>query len=334
MKKNPSPPITFAENPRLKVAELPIKFRSKGRFSKPGKATSFEVIPPGKRKAIKGEIPKEFRKSVKLRKQYVADQLIAWSKVEAQKKSKTARSEVKRLLEKKKAKPVSKAETKRRATLAQRTKHALEAEGFDKIPASTPRLDKKAYVSPPEVEKFVKRAGVHHDPRHSDSREGPAVFAEKQLNIIKQKVEFDPSSPVEIHSFNAKATTIALREFLRPHAIKFFNEMRKQSDNAYIFRVETRNRVDGAPSTREGVGTERFIVRSSIQKQDLRVLKKEFPGLSYDELLQMQQQKDIEDKIVDLFEYFEDRYKNYLSSKVISSMAVTGFSMEVVKGVM
>jgi hypothetical protein len=328
------PTLQIALNPRQKVAELPVDFRKKGRFAEARKATHFSVKPPGARKALSGEIPKEFRRTIASRKQYIASQLIAWSKAETAKKLKTQRGKVKQAIQAKKTKAPSKAEKKRASQLAAATKAALAQEGFEKAPATTPRLDKKAFVSMPEAEIYRKRSGAHHDPRHADSFEGPAKFEKKELHIIKKKVEFDPSSPVEMYSFNSRATTVALREFLKPHAIKFLDEMRNQSDNAYIFRVETRNRIEGEPSRREGVGTERFEVRTSLTKQEIRGLKRAHPGLTVDELLRLRQIADMENEMTRLFDYFESRYKNYLSEKAISSMAVTGFSMEVVKGVM
>jgi hypothetical protein len=334
MSKKPDT-ITIALNPRLKVAELPVKFRdSKGRFCKPSKGASYEVTPPGKRKPIKGEIPKESRKSVSSRKTFIAQSLIAWSKIETGKQAKTYRQKVKAQLEVKKQKPVSKAETKRRNQLKERTKAALEKEGFKTPPPSTPRLYERVTVSPPTIEKFVQRSGVHHDPRHADSREGPQEFKKRELHIIKKKVEFDPSNPVELYSFNAKATAISMREFLTPHAIKFLDEMRNDTENAYIFRVETRNRVEGEAPTREGIGTERFRVRDHIPKRDLAQYKKQYPGMTQDQILRELQIQDLTSEMGELFTYFIERYQDYLSKQVVSSMAVTGFSMEVVKGVM
>jgi hypothetical protein len=325
---------SLQKNPRLKVAELPVTFRdSKGRFCKPSKGVSFEVTPPGARKPLRGEIPKDFRRSVANRKQFIVLVLVEWSRERAKKRQKTERARIKKQIEAKKKKPVSKAETKRRKKLKTRINEALIDEGFEKKPPLFPKLERRFFREDTE-EKFVKRSGINHLPRHIDSREGPKEYSGKAFEVLKRHIDFDSSHPVELFSFNAQATTIALREYFTPHAQKFLDEVREDSDNAFILRVKTKNRIENEPATFEGIGTERFKVRDHLSAQELRGYRKRYPGLTNDQILRELQLEDLMSKLKDLFEYFMERYQDYLSKKVISSIAVTGFSMEVVKGVM
>jgi hypothetical protein len=324
--------ITFTANPRMKVAEIPVLFRdAKGRFCSPNKGKTFEIKPPGAKKAFKGEIPKELRKTVAARKAFIVSELVQWSKAQTQKKAKTYKQKLTATAKKKREKAPSKAETKRRSVLRQKIEEAVVRE-TGKIPPSLPKLESRPLITPPKIQKFVQRSGVHHDPRHEESREGPSEYKERSFEIVKQKVELDPKRPVELYTFNTPGTAVAMREMLTPHAVKFLDQMRKESENAYIFRVETLNRVEGQTPKHEGIGTARFKVRDHIPKRDLKEYKKQYPGLTTDQILRELQIEDIKSELRELFSYFVDRYQDYLSRKVVSSMAVTGFSMEVVKG--
>lgn len=325
MKKKPNPIIL---NPRLKVATLPVKFRDKnGRFCKPAKGASFEITPKGKKKPLKGAIPKDSRKSVTARKQYIAQQIVDWSTAREVKRAKTETKTLKKKLKAVKSKPVTKTEKKKQQRLGLKIAEAVATEV--ERPRGLAAIEKKRSVTY-QSEKFLTSRTVHTDQKHKNSRTGIDRYQKTKFEIAKVKVAMEPT---EVHYFNAKPSAVALREYFRPHAEKFFDQQRKQSDNAYIMRVMTQNKLEGHPSKAEGIGTERFIIRESLSNAQYRDLKAEYPGLTRDQILREEQLKDISDRLKDLFEYFLERYQDYLSKKVISSVAVTGFTMEVVKGV-
>ncbi len=329
MKKKSQPPI---QNPLLRVADIAVKFRDKnGRFCKPSKGASFEILPAGKRVPLKGEIPKSERKSVAARKNYVAFAVTEWSKAKEVKKQKSqTRADKKKLVAVKK-KPVTKSAVVKQKKIAVQIEKAYQDAGIKKALA-VPKIERKASVTQ-KIQKYVtgRSPSTQPTPKHKESREGTQAYRGRHMEIEKIKVMMDP---VDVFSFNAKPTSLALREYFRPHAEKFFNKMRDQSDNAYIMRVMTMNRIPGEASKHEGVGTERFIVRDSLTGLELKALRSVYPGMSKDDILRELQLKDIAYHLEDLFNYFLERYQDYLSKKVISSVAVTGFTMEVVKGVM
>lgn len=322
---------SFQLNP-LQVARLDVTFRdARGRFCIPSKGIYFEITPPGHRKPLQGEIPKEYRRTVALRLQYIASLLIAFSKKKAIEKAKTERKKVKKRVQAKKKAGPSKKDLSFQKRVKAKTEKAIREERIK--PSPIERIEKKVVVSHTE-EKYVQRSGIHHDPRHRNSREGPIELKDRQLLILKRQIDFDPDKPIELYSFNWKATLIAVREFFTPHALKFLNDVRNDSQNAYILRVKTLNRIEGEHSTREAIGTERFRIHDHLEKREIPGLRRLYPGLTNDQILKKIQIEDMLSELRELFLYFMNRYQDYLSKKIISSIAITGFSIEVVQGVM
>lgn len=374
------------KNPRLRVAELPIKFRDKnGRFCEPKKGVYFEVTPPGKRSPLTGEIPAPYRRTISARSHYIANVLVAWSKEAAKARQAREVARVKREIAKKKKKKPTAARKKelKKVVLAQkkaifekvgkkpkalprrpgkpksyeevereierelkeekkRERESEEArergseEDYEdlELPPLTPDLERIVAVDSKELKYLVGR-----DPfakaKHQDSRPGIPDFADRQIVLEKLHVDFDEKKPVQIFPQNAEAASLSLREYFRPYAEKFVNQWRGRSEEAYIMRVKTLNYMADEKARVEGIGTERFRMLRSLKlipKDQLKHLREQNRDMSDEKLLEEIQLGHLSQKLEDLFDYFRTRYETYLSRQIVAGLAVTGFSMEVVKG--
>jgi hypothetical protein len=325
----------MARHSSLLVAGLPVRFRrANGRYTEPRCGVFYEVTPPGRRKPLAGEIPKEYRRSIRLRLQFVAAVLIELSRLVSAKKAATQKKRAQARISQKRKKKRTRAEKREIQEVEDAQEEALEEEDLDPKAPGVPKLSRLVAVRDEEV-KLVLGRDVYAKQKHKDSRVGVPDFQNRQMVLRKMHVDFDSRRPVEIFSWEARATALSLREYFRPYAEKFMDEMRGRSEEAYILRVKTLNRIAGESQGRnEGIGTERFRVSRQLPPGQEAALRDRYPGLSKAEILRRVQHEQLGIKLADLFDYFVERYENYLGRRLVESLAVTGFSMEVVEGLM
>lgn len=314
--------------------DIPVIWKGKGRWPTAAQATAFEILLPGKRKKSRIEIPAKYLKSIKLKKYFVAEILVLHSKLQAEAASKRAAQRIQAAIRAKKKKPTQ-ALKKQRKKLKEKQKEALIEEELmedrdEKLPPFTPPIDKIVSVSTQKT-KYVMGRNVEERQKRDDSFVGTNKYNGKFFEVEKLNVDFDKNKPVEIFQDHAKVAAVSLREYFRPYAEKFLDEQRGKSEEAFIMRVKTANRISGEKPSREGIGTARFQVRRTISKEQLKHYKKQYPGMSKDEILREIQLGNLSRELEQLFDYFVERYETYLGKRIIESMAVTGFSMEVVK---
>lgn len=357
IKANPLPPGVL---PGLRVEP---RFRGKnGRYCKPHLGVYFELTPPGKRKPIVGEIPKEYRRTIKGRVQYLGKVLGDYSHKRLAKEikqrerqvvrqSKRAKEKERELKKRVKAKdPRAVRELKKRAALEEQMNErqlvTLEKLGAEKLSPTSPRAGQLRAIESREKthwdvigrnldEKLQDK--IRQD--RQDGRSGQARatgikdFQGYRMGISKLHVDFAEGEQVPVFPFNVRGVASAMKEFFMQKAEKFVDEKRGVSEEAYIIRIKTLNSIDGQKAQEQGIGIPRFRMPRRLNPGDVPFLRKSYPGLTDAEILRHIQKQALETQFDRLVKYFVDRYEDYLGRRVVSSMAVTGFSMEVVDGI-
>jgi hypothetical protein len=356
----------FEKNP-LPRGSLPgvenIRFRDKrGRYCQPPRAYSFEVLLPRHRVPLKGEIPKEYRRTIALRVQYVGEVLGEYSRRRFEAQAKRRRERVAREAKKvvkreKKIKERAKRgdrraerelerEVKRQEEMDARQDAWLKREGVERRPPATPLASRLTAVETREDtrwdvvgrnldEKLEQKlrndaaSGRRGQPRDTGVRD----FQGRRMVLEKMHVDFPKGKQVEVFPFNVRGVSAAMKEFFLGYAEKFTDENRGKSEESYIIRLKTLNRIEGEKPQEQGVGIPRFRMPRRIDPSQRAYLRQVYKGLTDDEILRQIQKEALESQFDRLVKYFADRYEDYLGRRVVSSMAVTGFSMEVVKGI-
>lgn len=332
-----------APNPMKVMNNLSVRFRDKrGRFCAPSKGVSYEVKVSWKRKPIKGEIPPAYRRTVKAKSDHIVDVLVAENrKVTKQdlpaKKAKLSRElkkpklpkekrerikkqitridaslekEAKKVeratLREKKRKPTAK-DKSRAAALKDRELQILEAAGIQGIPADLPDISKLRVATTHATEKLL--TGKRYEPKRPDSREGIKDYLDRRMTIQKDVFRLTKEVPVTKTRRNVVAPL--MKEVFREHAQNFVRKWSGNSENAYIMRVTTREKIAGRASNESAIGTARFRLSRHVPID-----------------VQLQQ---LESELEELFQYFVTCYEGYLARATIEEYAITGFTMEVVE---
>ena len=205
--------------------------------------------------------------------------------------------------------------------------------GIREVFPEVPKLSELAARHPSKTWQEEKQViGTPPRKKREDSLESKLNYNQKKIDLIKLNVDFNEGKEIHVFSHSSEATALTLREYFKPMARKFVDEMRGTTEEAYILRVKTKAFLPGIEKGRdEGIGLPRTRIWRSLPASQAVQLRLNYPGLSDADILVAMQHRQVDSMMDKLFEYFVERYSTYLGKKVIEGIAITGFGMECVE---
>jgi len=305
-----------------------ITFRdARGRYSGPAKAVSFSLWVSGRKRPIKGEIPKESRRSVTSRRQYIFNEWVGqakkWEEARLKRRKKKLADQVTK--EKRRIRRQQRAEEKRRAE-EERLLREAEEEGvevyddtIEEIEDKRERRERRVIEreTPPDRLPKLRRQVIQEKPvvgksyerrMEQEGRIGTMEYSGRQMELEKLILTFDKPIPIRLDS--RKEQIDQLYEKLRPIAHKFVQSQQGVSEENFIFRIRTQHKISGQQINDQGIGTERIELSDPSAQHIDNWLYNGEDGL---------------------FDYFDQKYREYLSRAAFDTFTVQGFSIEVVK---
>lgn len=321
----------------VEIGGIAVRFRNKkGAYALPSQAAFFELKLPGQRKVSRFPLPKELKKVFE-KKAYITAFLQAFFDQHRKKEAKKRKKKVKEKLKKKSSRLSKKEKQKRKKIKKEVIEELLEE---PEIPLETKKRKKKLLEKTLPIEKIVAvesrepirlRTGKPVKAKRPDSRTGTEDFVDQTMDLVKLHV--DLKKPIGISTFTAPEQLTGLRKFFESYAERFMLDMyKKKTEEAYILRVKTLNKVVGFPLREQGIGTERWRMKRNFSPDDLKSLKERYPHLkTRDALIRQGKIEILKAQMEDLFNYFMNRYETYLGKQMVEEIKIRGFSMEVVE---